>query len=410
MMATRREGVNIGFKHLTYKVKTGIIKKSKSQKKLKIFIDWVLSYLTGEKKVLDDISGAFRTGELSAIIGPSGSGKTTFLNILSGLVQDNYKGTLTIDESDYKIIRNQSAYIMHDQMLYPLLSVREAMSFAIRFKTGTTMTLVQQKCKCDAILKQLNFLDSADTMTKNLSGGQRKRLSIALELVSDPTILFLDEITTGLDSLSSSQFVAFLSNLAQSGKTIICSVHAPSALMFEAFDHVYAIAEGKCIYQGSTTNIVPFLAELNLSCPAFYNPADFLLEVATCQYGNLNQTLSEKIGNGQNESYRNEMTRENRSEYTTDAKHLKYKTTFADQLLLLIERNLLFMRRNKDYVFIRLVICVAVAVMVGIVFYDFGHLANRIFDNYKFIFSTTQFLMYSSFFSLLTRCKHREPK
>lgn len=339
------------------------------------------------------------------IIGPSGSGKTTILNILSGLVQDrNFEGTLKIDESNQNVIRNQSSYVMHDQMLHPLLTVREAMSFAIRFKTGKVLTLEQQKCKCDAILKQLS-MGAADTLTKNLSGGERKRLSIAVELVSDPSILFLDEPTTGLDSLSSSQFVMFLSNLAKSGKTIICSIHAPSALMVRAFDHVYAIAEGKCIYQGSSNNIVPFLEELDLPCPASYNPADYLMEIATSQYGNFNETLTEKIGNGLSEGYRSEWKLEDSIEHRTETKTLKYNSTFSYQLLLLIQRNLLLMKRNKDYMFVRFIVCIAMAIVSGATFYDLGHLANHVLDNYKYVFATTQFLTYSSFFSLLVRCK-----
>lgn len=310
-----------------------------------------------------------------------------------------------MDESSYKVIRNRSAYIMQDKILHPLLTVREAMSFAIRFKTGKVMTLVQQKCKCDAILKQLGLLVSADTLTKNLSGGQRKRLSIAVELVSDPSILFLDEPTTGLDSFASSKFVTYLSDLGKTGKTIICSIHAPSALMFETFDHVYAIAGGKCIYQGSSRNIVPFLSELDISeiqCPASYNPADFLMEIATNQYGHFNQKLTDKIGNG-NEVYRNDSNLEN--ERATKTQNLKYESTFTYQLFLLIQRNFLFMRRNKDYMFIRLVACVIIGLIVGVSFYNLGHLANHILDNYKYIYSTTQFLTYSSFFSLLVRCK-----
>lgn len=346
----------------------------------------------------------FRAGELSVIIGPSGSGKTTLLNILSGLVQNSFSGTLSVDESNYKIIRNQSAYIMQNQLLHPLLTVREAMSFAIRFKNGPLLlSSVQQKC--DVILKQLGLLSSGDTLTTNLSGGQRKRLSIAVELVSDPAILFLDEPTTGLDSLASSQFVTYLSDLGKAGKTVICAIHSPSALMFEAFDHVYAIAEGKCIYQGSSKNVVPFLAELDITCPASYNPADFLMEIATNQYGEFNEKLTEKIANGRCESYRSEGSSENSYEFATEMKSLKYKSTFNYQLLLLIQRNLLLMRRNKDYMLIRFVACVTMAIVLGISFYDLGHLANHILNNYKYIYSTTQFLTYSSFFSLLVRCK-----
>lgn len=107
--------------------------------------------------ILDCIFSIFRAGELSVIIGPSGSGRSTLLNILSGLVQNNVVGTLSIEgpnPPNHKLIDNQSSYIIQDQMLHPLLTVvAEAMNFAIKFKTGTTTSLPHQKCKCDAILK-----------------------------------------------------------------------------------------------------------------------------------------------------------------------------------------------------------------------------------------------------------------
>lgn len=343
-------------------------------------------------------------GELSAIIGPSGSGKTTFLNLLSGRVKRNYEGTLSIGKADSKFIRNQSSYIMQDHALHPLLTVQEAIQFAIKFKTGTTTQ--HQNKKCDEILEQLGLKNLSDTLTKDLSGGERKRLTIAVELVGDPSILFIDEPTTGLDSYSSSQFVTFLSDLADSGKSIICTIHAPSALMLDAFDHVYAMAEGKCIYQGSSKNIIPFLAELDLSCPEYYNPADYLMEIATNEYGDFNQTLTETIRNGRCERFRGEVKPEHHSEKrAVKTINSKYRSTFSHQLLLLIQRNLLIMTRNKDYMLIRFVVAVAMAIVVGASFYDLGHLANHIFDNYKFIYSTTQFLSYSSFLSLMVRCK-----
>ncbi|XP_037042694.1 ATP-binding cassette sub-family G member 1-like isoform X2 [Bradysia coprophila] len=384
-MSIKVEGIDITFKQLTCKAKTGIFKRT-------------------EKNILDCISGTFRAGELSVILGPSGSGRTTLLNILSGLVQDHFQATLTIEASHYTSIRNQSSYIMQDQMLHPLLTVAEAMDFAIQLKSGTTNNnKVQRRHKCDAILKQLGLTDLGDTMTENLSGGERKRLSIAVELVNDPSILFLDEPTTGLDSYSSSKFVAYLSELARSGKSIICSIHSPSALMLQAFDHVYAIAEGKCIYQGSNDKLLAFLNELNLSCPESFNPADYLMEIATNQYGHLNYALTEKINNGLDDSYRKEMYLPNVNQCATQTKIWKYKSTFVEQLLLLIQRNLLLMKRNRKYLFLRFSVSITLAIVTGISFYNLGHLANHIFDNYKFIYSTTQFLTYSSFYSLMIR-------
>lgn len=108
-----------------------------------------------------------------------------------------------------------------------------------------------------------------------LSGGERKRLSIALELVNNPPVIFLDEPTTGLDDLSCSQCISLLRRVARGGRTVICSVHTPSAKIFAMFDHVYIVAAGQCVYQGGGEYIVPYLQSVGLTCPVTYNPSDF---------------------------------------------------------------------------------------------------------------------------------------
>lgn len=161
-----------------------------------------------------------------------------------------------------------------------------------------------------SILDILGLTETVETFVGKLSGGQQKRLSIALELVDNPRVIFFDEPTTGLDSSASSHCLKLLKKLAQSGRTIICTIHQPSASIFRKIDHIYAIAEGQCIYQGSNENLVPYLAELDLVCPETFNPADYLLEISTHDYGYKIGDLNQKILDGLNQSYRKENNHE----------------------------------------------------------------------------------------------------
>lgn len=163
---------------------------------------------------------------------------------------------------------------MQEDSLFPLLTVDEAMRFALHFKTGR----VEKKSeKVMEILSTLGLDHELNSFIGKLSGGQKRRLSIAVELVNDPTIIFLDEPTTGLDSLSAVQCIRFLNKLSQQGRAVVCTIHQPSTTMFDLFDHVFAMAEGQVIYQGSSQSLIPFLESINMPCPETYSPNDYLL-------------------------------------------------------------------------------------------------------------------------------------
>lgn len=117
--------------------------------------------------------------------------------------------------------------------------------------------------------------DQCKTHTDHLSGGQKKRLSVALELLNNPPMFFLDEPTSGLDNVSMKYCLKLLQSLAREGRTIVCTIHQPPASLLPLFDHIYVLAKGMCVYQGHPDNLVSFLSGSGYICPESNNPADY---------------------------------------------------------------------------------------------------------------------------------------
>ncbi|KAL7034285.1 hypothetical protein ACKWTF_007922 [Chironomus riparius] len=414
--------INISFENITYSTKVGLFKRN-------------------DKLILNDLSGEFRSRELTAIMGPSGSGKSTLLDILSGYKNSNkIIGKIKVNESirDPKQFRHISSYIMQDHLLHPLLTVEEAMSFCINLKIGKELSDHEKEDKIEEILLNLGLYDKMNVMTEKLSGGQQKRLSIALELIDNPQVMFFDEVTTGLDSVSSSQCIQLLKKLAENGRTIICTIHQPSASIFESFDHLYAIAEGQCIYQGESSKLVPYLSQLNLICPEFHNPSDFLLEISTHDYGYQLDKLINKIKNSRNHEFRKHLTlmaaestkntlnshsslKAENNPITLCVKRAKlnarlnildprsycndsdlYSTSFLRQFYYLYLRTFLLITRNPSLSLMRLMIHLFVAIFIGLIYFQVGNSAKNLMNNFKFIFYTVMFLMFTAFSSLQT--------
>ncbi|XP_068141554.1 ATP-binding cassette subfamily G member 4 [Drosophila tropicalis] len=369
-----------------------------------------------KKQILSGVNGKFCSHELTAIMGPSGAGKTTLLNLLAGFGTVSSSGEILVNNSprDMRTFRKMSRYIMQTDVLDLQFTVLELMILATHLKLGTELKMTQKLEVINEILGMLRLNTAVNTKTQKLSGGERKRLCVALELVNNPPVVFLDEPTTGLDDQSSSQCISLLKMLAAGGRTVICSIHTPSAKIFEMIDTAYVLAEGQCIYQGSGTNIVPYMQQLNLHCPLTYNPADFIIEVACNEYGEgFNDLMVEAMDNGKVTRWMPQLQHEDgnggkitptRTDTTSGAssyyeetieqfeeeinpKLLRSKSSWWMQYKLLLMRMLLQMWRDKSYIKLKFYMNIILALLVGGLYTGVGQLASKALFNFGFMFT-----------------------
>ncbi|XP_076252829.1 ATP-binding cassette sub-family G member 1 [Rhynchophorus ferrugineus] len=361
-------------------------------------------YRFEKKEILHGVSGVFKSGQLSVIMGPSGAGKSTLLNVLAGFITRGSTGDILLNgvlRTDSPRFRKLSAYIPQDEELRLELTVMEAMTFAANLKLGYSVSSQYKKEQVKEILDSLGLTMCSNTLTSKVSGGQRKRLAVALELISNPPILFLDEPTTGLDSASCSSCLYLFKKLAKEGRTVICTIHQPSALLFDMFDKVYAVAEGKCIYDGTPQNLVPHMSKFNLICPPFHNPADFLMEVASGDYGTDIKVLANAVSEARPKqdvitcNGKNDLFSKNQKWNDGEDEPSPSPAPVLMQFLLLYKRNLLITRRSWLYPFNRLLAHVVIGLLFGYLYQGVGANANQILANYVYLYGTMLLNVYT---------------
>uniref|UniRef100_A0A2S2RAU7 ATP-binding cassette sub-family G member 1 n=1 Tax=Sipha flava TaxID=143950 RepID=A0A2S2RAU7_9HEMI len=389
----KRPAVDIEFHDLTYAVNT----------------------TAGQRTILKGINGFFRSGHLTAIMGPSGAGKSSLMNILAGYVSSDIKGQILTNghPRNMQLFKKLSSYIMQEDLLQPRLTVIESLSYAARLKIGRELSKEDKKKVVNEVLELLGVSVCRNTYVEKLSGGQRKRLSVALELVNNPPVIFLDEPTTGLDIVAIKQCVTLLVDLAKQGRTVVCTIHQPSSSLYHMFDHVYMLARGSCIYNGSPRQLVPFLAQIGHVCKPTYNPADFVFEVLD------NDTiveLTKEIQNGKmilcddlDEMEKNVSTSKLCRNETLIAlppvfddhksqikeSDLEYPSSFSTQFSILLERKTKQFIRNKIGLWISFFHHAFSALLIGSIYYGIGLDGSHPFENFKFCISVVVFFVYT---------------
>ncbi|OMJ74032.1 hypothetical protein SteCoe_27150 [Stentor coeruleus] len=268
---------------------------SAAQMHFSAYLEWVnLSCSTianskvPAKELLCRSTGAVKSGEFLAVMGPSGAGKTTLLNFISGKNQPLLVRTsgeillnkIPIEDLFYKAM---IGFVPQQDIILECLTPREALRFAAIFTVNKSPDIIEQLV--DQALDELKLVGCADRVigggaTKSISGSERKRVSIGTELIFNPSVLFLDEPTTGLDSYTALKLVELLNYLAKKkARCIIATIHQPSSQIFCNFDKLLLLNHGKTVYMGEAKGAVDYFGEIGHPLPLNYNPADHFLKV-----------------------------------------------------------------------------------------------------------------------------------
>ncbi|KAH7074680.1 ATP-binding cassette transporter-like protein [Paraphoma chrysanthemicola] len=245
--------------------------------------------------ILSGVNGIIEAGELLALMGPSGSGKTTLLNVLAhraAVPKATVKQELDINgaATDLASFRKLSSYVEQEDALVGSLTVRETLYFAAQLALPSSISKSERKTRIASLLSAFGLTNQADTLIgtpirKGVSGGQKRRVSVASQLITSPKILFLDEPTSGLDSAASYEVMNFVRETARKYKIlVIASIHQPSTTTFELFDKLMLLSRGKIAYNGPVPLVRDYFASLGYSMPLYMNPAEFVIDLINTDF------------------------------------------------------------------------------------------------------------------------------
>ncbi|KAF2445524.1 P-loop containing nucleoside triphosphate hydrolase protein [Karstenula rhodostoma CBS 690.94] len=337
------------------------------------------------KKILDDISADCKTGTLTAIIGGSGSGKTSLLNQMSGRMKGNRLSVSgrTLFNGSEDASQIQSGFVIQQDILLPTLTVRETLTYAAQLRLPSSISQEERNKLVEEVIMELSLKEAADTRIGNhehrgCSGGEKRRVSIGVQLLSNPSLLWLDEPTTGLDSTSAYQIVKTLQNLARKGRTIIVTIHQPRSEIWSLFDNIILLTRGKPAYAGSAQECLPYFQSLGHEMPPFTNPAEHLIDVvsvdnrseeaeaaAQIRVSRITEAWRDRSSELQAQKELNEKAASvGLSPKSSPARHI----SLLQQIRVLTSRTLIVTLRDPMGMFGSLVEAIVMAVIIGWIF------------------------------------------
>jgi ABC-type multidrug transport system ATPase subunit len=376
--------VILEFRNLEFKVPIGsgvkqMVAKSKAQ--------W--------KPVIRGVSGILRPGELVAVIGPSGSGKSSLLNILSGRIpaNTNFSGQVLVNGKplDSHFMKHNLAYVLQDDFLLPNQTVRECLEFSAKLRLPEKMSDDEKGKRVDEVIADLGLRKVQNSkigggFVRGISGGERKRVSIGLEFVRDVSVILADEPTTGLDSTVALHVVDSLRMLAKKhNMTVVCTIHQPRSQIWDMFDKVMVLSEGRSMYFGTANELPSFLSNAGLDVPEFVNPADLILDLVAVDYRNPevereSKVRVESVGNYfdkvKDKYVTYGLTEDEKYHIASYEANFESKgfagTSFFYQFLVLLKRT--WVERSRDFgtLVIKPVLSIFFALLFGGIYFGLG--------------------------------------
>ncbi|KAI3332377.1 ABC transporter PeaB1 [Xylariaceae sp. AK1471] len=358
-----------------------------------------------ERRLLDELSGFVEPGQLTALMGASGAGKTTLLNTLAGRLEfGSLSGDLFLDGGPLpKSFRRYMGYVQQQDVHLPSQTVREALQMTARLRRPLTVPREEKDAHVEAVIRTLEMDDIAEALIGVPGAGlnleQRKRVTIGVELSAKPDILLLDEPTSGLDGQSALIIGRLLRKLANSGQTVLCTIHQPAAELMDLFDHlVLLVPGGRLAYDGplgdKCSTALDYFARSAQPCGADENPAEYLVEVVRGDRSSNSVKTDDSfpfaaIWRSSPECAARSAQREriiaegDGAHSTLHAEHT-YAVSLYAQFMTTMQRTWLYYWRDPDYFVSKLLMNIGNALINGLTYLNSG---NNVAGAYNRLFS-----------------------
>ncbi|XP_068691451.1 broad substrate specificity ATP-binding cassette transporter ABCG2-like isoform X2 [Montipora foliosa] len=327
-----------------------------------------------ERQIIKNLSGLLQPG-LNAILGPTGSGKTTLLDILAGRKDRKHlSGVVLVNgqkqPENFKCI---TGYVVQDDVVMGTLTVRENLHFSASLRLSRKLSKRERSKRVEETLSDLGLFHVAESKVGNefirgISGGERKRTNIGMELILAPSVLFLDEPTTGLDAATAVSVVQLLQGLGHRGKTVIMSIHQPRYSIFKTFDTISLLSNGEFVYQGPANQAMKYFEDIETTVVSMgeghssTKPPNLPEIFRKSQFGKIVQDSTKPI--------LEEFSASQGSVVVSEGDKITYATSFCSQLVTVFGRAAKNILRNPQTSIVQLIVMIIFALIVGAIYYQ----------------------------------------